>query len=89
MSSYVNELARVLKPGGVAFLHHSNLDAVRRRSVLYKVRRAKIWLSRLPFTNPHWRASSMSAEKMHTFVEGVGMSCVQQKIVPWGPTGRG
>src|SRR5579863_1808939 len=34
MFSYTNELARVLKPGGVAFLHHSNLDAVRRRSVL-------------------------------------------------------
>jgi hypothetical protein len=41
MSSYAHELARVLKPGGVAFLHHSNLDAVRRRSVLYEVRRAR------------------------------------------------
>jgi ubiquinone/menaquinone biosynthesis C-methylase UbiE len=85
MSSYVNELARVLKPGGVAFLHHSNLDAVRRRSVLYKVRRVKIRLARLPFTNPHWRAPSMSGEKMRTFVEDAGMSCVQQEIVPWGP----
>jgi ubiquinone/menaquinone biosynthesis C-methylase UbiE len=85
MSSYVNELARVLKPGGVAFLHHSNLDAVRRRSVLYKVRRVKIRLARLPFTNPGWRAPSMSAEKMRTFVEDAGMSCVQQEIVPWGP----
>ena len=85
MSSYANELARVLKPGGVAFLHHSNLDAVRRRSVLYEVRRVKRWLSRLPFTTPHWRAPSMSAEKMRTFVEDAGMMCVQQEIVPWGP----
>ena len=27
MSSYLRELARVLVPGGVAFLHHSNLGA--------------------------------------------------------------
>jgi SAM-dependent methyltransferase len=80
MSSYANELARVLKPGGFAFLHHSNLDAVRRRSVLDKIKRR---LSRLPF-DQHWRAPSMSAEKMRAFVEGAGMMCVQQEIVPWG-----
>ena len=80
MSSYANELARVLKPGGVAFLHHSNLDAVRRRSMLDEVKRR---LSRLPLID-HWRAPSMSAEKMRTFVEGAGMMCVQQEIVPWG-----
>jgi len=84
MSSYASELARVLKAGGVAFLHHSNVDAVRRRSVLYQVRRVKIWLSRLPFTNPYWRAASMSAEKMRKFVEDAGMMCLQQEIVPWG-----
>jgi len=59
MSSYANELARVLKPGGFALLHHSNLDAVRRRSVLDKIKRR---LSRLPF-DQHWRAPSMSAER--------------------------
>jgi hypothetical protein len=26
----------------------------------------------------------MSAEKMRTFVEGAGMSCAQQELVPWG-----
>ena len=70
----------MLKPGGVAFLHHSNLDAIRRRSVMYKVRWLIMRLSRTPVTNPHWRASSMSAEKMRTFVEGAGMMCVQQEI---------
>ena len=80
MASYVNELTRVLKPGGVAFLHHSNLDAVRHRSVLDKVKRR---LSSVPL-NYHWRALSMSAEKMRTFVERAGMMCVQQEIIPWG-----
>jgi SAM-dependent methyltransferase len=84
MSSYVNELARVLKPGGVAFLHHSNLDAVRRRSALYQVRGARRRLLRLPLAGPGWRAPSMSAQKMRTFVEEAGMICIQQEIVPWG-----
>jgi ubiquinone/menaquinone biosynthesis C-methylase UbiE len=73
MSAYANELARVLRPGGVAFIHHSNLDAVRRASVLYKSRSVKLRLSHSPFTNPFWRAPSMSAEKMRTFVESAGM----------------
>ena len=81
MSSYTNELARVLKPGGVAFLHHSNLDAVRRLTVLH---RAKARLTCHPFQD-HWRAHSMSADKMRAFVEGAGMMCVQQEIVPWEP----
>jgi len=82
MSSYVNELARVLKPSGVAFLHHSNLEAVRRRSVLYKLRRLRHPLS--PFANIPWRAPSVSAEKIRTFVERAGMMCVQQELIPWG-----
>jgi SAM-dependent methyltransferase len=80
MFSYAHELARVLKPSGAAFLHHSNLDAVRRRSMLDKV---KSRLAHRPF-NPHLRAASMSAKKMRTFVEGAGMSCAQQELVPWG-----
>jgi SAM-dependent methyltransferase len=80
MSSYANELARVLKPGGVAFIHHSNLNAVRRRSVIDKIKRR---LARVPLSY-HWRALSMSAEKMRTFVERAGMMCVQQEIIPWG-----
>jgi hypothetical protein len=83
MASYVNELARVLKPGAVAFLHHSNLAEVSRRSVLYQTRKAKLWLSGHPFIGPHWRAPTMSAEKMRAFVEHAGMTCLQQEIVPW------
>src|ERR1035437_4958530 len=79
VSSYVNELARVLKPGGVAFLHHSNLGAVRR--IWWD--KAKCRLFRRLY-NPGWRASSMSAVKMRKFAECAGMTCVQQEIVPWG-----
>jgi SAM-dependent methyltransferase len=78
MGSYVRELARVLRPGGVAFLHHSNLEEVR-SSLL---RRARIRLKGLG--GLHARAPSMSAEKMRGFVEGAGMRCLQQEIIPWG-----
>jgi ubiquinone/menaquinone biosynthesis C-methylase UbiE len=78
VDGYVAELARVLKPGAVAFIHHSNLGAP--RSVWYKLRRR---MSRLPF-HTHWRAPSMSAAKMRQFVERSGISCLQQELVPWG-----
>ncbi len=48
MSSYANELARVLKPGAVAFIQHSNLDAFR-RSAMHQLLRIKRRLLRLPF----------------------------------------
>ena len=79
MSRYASELARVLKPRGIAFIHHSNLEAVQRRSILDK---ARSWMANQPVEH-HWRAPSMSAEKMRTFVEGAGMTCIQQEIVPW------
>jgi ubiquinone/menaquinone biosynthesis C-methylase UbiE len=78
VSSYVRELARVLKPGGVAFLHHSNFGAA--RYIVWENAR------RLILRPPHqaWRASSMSAKKMREFAESSGMTCAQQEIVPWG-----
>jgi SAM-dependent methyltransferase len=79
ISSYVRELARVLKPTGVAFLHHSNLGAVH-RSPWDKLKRR---ISGTPY-HQHWRAFSMSAGKMREFTERAGMSCVQQELVPWG-----
>ncbi len=82
ISSYVGELARVLKPGRAAFIHHSNYAGIR-RSFWDKVKRR---LSGIPFHH-HWRASSMSAEKMRQFAERSGMSCVQQELVQWGDEG--
>ena len=79
LSSYVGELARVLKPGAVAFIHHSNLGDTR-RSLRDKIKRR---ISGIPL-HTHWRAPSMSADKMREFVERSGMSCLQQELVPWG-----
>jgi ubiquinone/menaquinone biosynthesis C-methylase UbiE len=79
VSSYVSELARVLKPGGVAFIHHSNLGAIRRLLWWSKV---KCRMSGMSFDR-HGRASSMSADKMREFADRSGMSCLHQELVPW------
>jgi len=61
---------------------HSNRDAVRSRIALYKAV-ARFTGASSAYSH-HWRARSMSAEKMRDFVEAAGMMCVQQEIVPWG-----
>jgi SAM-dependent methyltransferase len=84
MASYTKELARVLKPGAVAFLHHSNVADVR-RSIWDKLKRR--WSGLPVLTSQHWRATSMGASLMRGLASEAGMSCVQQEIVPWGSTG--
>jgi ubiquinone/menaquinone biosynthesis C-methylase UbiE len=78
VSSYVSELARVLKPCGVAFIHHSNLGAF--RPLWWN--KLKSRMSRMSFDR-HARASSMSADKMRGFVGRSGMWCMQQELIPW------
>jgi SAM-dependent methyltransferase len=81
LKSYVSELARVLKPNAIAFLHHSNLAAERSIWARLKCRWAGIdWAA----IADQWRANSMSAKAMREFAERVGMSCVQQELIPWG-----
>jgi SAM-dependent methyltransferase len=73
MASYALEIARTLRPGGFAFLHHSNLA-----SAVDPSTRA------LRVARDHWRARSMSAEKMAHFAATAGLQCVTQELVPWG-----
>jgi SAM-dependent methyltransferase len=82
ISSYFEQLARVLKPGAAAFLHHSNLGGVR-ASVWHRMKRR---ISGRP-EDRHWRAASMSAALARQFAQRVGMSCLQQELVPWGTSG--
>jgi hypothetical protein len=71
MASYVRELRRVLRPGGCAFLHHSNRGAVEET------------LAEKP-ENHHWRARSMTAEKLRTQCVQNGLVCPVQELVAWG-----
>jgi 2-polyprenyl-3-methyl-5-hydroxy-6-metoxy-1,4-benzoquinol methylase len=70
MASYARELARVLKPGALGFVHHSNLG-----DVLLRGRRP---------ANEHWRARSMTAARFRQQCEAVGLRCIAQELIPWG-----
>jgi SAM-dependent methyltransferase len=83
LESYALELARVLKPNGVAFLHHSNVASLPERSIWDRIKRR--W-ARAPISYAG-RAGSMSATLMREFTDRAGMSCVQQELIPWGYTG--
>lgn len=80
LESYVREAARVLRPGGAGFIHHSNLKDALKRGPLDRIRRRFSGKA----LQTHWRSSSMSAELMRRFCENSAISCVQQEIIPWG-----
>lgn len=77
IKGYVAEIKRVLRPGGAAFIHHSNLQSI----TLWERLRAGV--NGLP-QRLHMRAPSMSAGLMDGFVKLCGMSCVRQELIAWG-----
>ncbi|MCB1009749.1 MAG: class I SAM-dependent methyltransferase [Acidobacteria bacterium] len=70
LERYLVEMARCLRPGGAAFLHHSNFGEI-------LALRPGSW-------NHHWRAESVSAELFAERCEAVRLRCVTQEIVDWG-----
>ncbi len=69
MVGYVNEIARVLVPGGSAWLQHSNLGAFTDAAGVPTI------------ANPNWRGSSVSAASMREWATAAGLACVSQEIV--------
>jgi ubiquinone/menaquinone biosynthesis C-methylase UbiE len=90
---YLAELARTLKPEGVAFLHHSNYGSYRRSAHAFAP--LQTTLDRLPavgraglmrtgvYRGAHWRASSVSASSFAELSEAAGLHCVGQELVNW------
>jgi SAM-dependent methyltransferase len=70
MNAYVEELARVLRPDGVAFLHHSNMAAYPAHEVGRNI--------------PHWRSGSVSAADVARVADALGLSCFKQELLGWG-----
>ncbi len=84
MEAYVAQLARILKPDGVAFLHHSNLGEYTRFEKLSahpKVSRV-LWKVML-IESHHNRACSMTAELMAQSCRRNGLRCVVQEKTNW------
>ena len=69
MDAYLEEIARVLSPNGVAFVHHSNLGAYPAGS--YE-----------PGAT-HWRGQSVSAASVESASERHGLSCISQEVLAW------
>lgn len=67
VDAYVTEFARVLKPGGIGFIHHSNWTQA---------------LGGNFQEQPHWR-NYMSSELFGYFVYREGLKMLEQRIVDW------
>jgi SAM-dependent methyltransferase len=70
ISGYLKELSRILAADGVAFLHHSNMDA-------YEI-------GAYDPNNINWRATSVSAALVECLVEPLELSCISQETIAWG-----
>ncbi|MFK7743092.1 MAG: class I SAM-dependent methyltransferase [Planctomycetota bacterium] len=73
LRGYVAELARCLKPGGSAFLHHSNMQAYASGSDGSQT-----------VENPHWRDPTVSAETVAQACRANGLHLRAQELAQWG-----
>jgi SAM-dependent methyltransferase len=75
MEAYIGQLSRILRPDGVAFLHHSNLGA-------YEVP------GNPAHDKLHGRDTSTSAVAVRDYAASVGLSCFTQELFRWGEDER-
>lgn len=85
IEAYLSEVKRVLRPSGVAFLHHSNMaeykgisDLIRRDNNLRKE------LKESGVFDTGWRGITVSAELVESLAGSMGLSCVSQELLNWG-----
>jgi SAM-dependent methyltransferase len=70
VDGYVAELAKKLRPDGVALLHHSHMASYSAQGI--------------PLPESKWRGTSVSAELVRESCERSGLCCPSQEIVNWG-----
>lgn len=70
VESYLTELTRVLVPGGIAYLHHSNLAAILAAGVAPE--------------QTHWRSPEVSAQLLREWSAARGLEVIGQELVNWG-----
>lgn len=87
LADYAGELARVMNPDAVAFLHHSNLGAYRTWTRLTHRTPARI---RGPLIHrgalidiAAWRAEDVTAEGFAATCERAGLACFSQERICW------
>ena len=87
LESYAHELARTLKPDGIALIHHSNMAVYRRAAALARATpetlRRRLTIRGLLVNVFAWRAESASADGFARFCEQAGLACVGQELIAW------
>lgn len=73
LDSYLAESARILKPGGKGFIHHSNFGQY------YDVSTQTISCK-----NIHGRGETMTAQLFREFCRKYDLCCPRQEIINWG-----
>lgn len=87
LEAYAHELARTLRPDGVAFLHHSNMRSYRALARLTRAiperRRRWLTLRGLVVNLAAWRAESVDASSFAAACERAGLACISQELICW------
>jgi SAM-dependent methyltransferase len=87
LEAYAHELARTLRPDGIAFIHHSNLGAYPRLTALTKRVPARLRPALIKaglLVNIYaWRAESVTAEVFARHCENAGLACIGQEKIVW------
>lgn len=87
LQSYLKEFARVLRPGGKGFLHHSNLGAYLGyfdRTLKIPKRIRDLLKKRRLLDYDQWRARTVTAELVARWVTECGLYVEAQELIPWG-----
>jgi SAM-dependent methyltransferase len=91
LAVYLEEIAKKLRPDGVAFVHHSNLgEYARYFGLVGKIPRGKRLLTRLGIieTETRARSRSMTAGLFAQFAQQAGLHTVSQERTQWGRSRR-
>ena len=72
MGGYLPELARVLKPGAYAFVHHSNLGAY-----------VDAPTGEPTVPNPEFRDPTVSGDAVRAWAAEAGLACLAQELLNW------
>jgi SAM-dependent methyltransferase len=86
--SYMPQLAKLLRPDGVGFLHHSNSGEYKFQlslSINFPVPAIAGVLKKLNIleANTHWRALSMTGRRFEEIAARAGLACISQELVDW------
>jgi SAM-dependent methyltransferase len=87
LEAYAHELARILKPSGVGFIHHTNIGQYRRlaaiaRRIPERVRGPLVTRGLLVNVFA-WRSESFTAEIFAAQCERAGLDVISQELISW------